>query len=84
MSSFSIAVFLLFLTNQKLLFYEFWINEWKGRYQANCIILDNLFSENFKLAIEPFARTLKIFENCVLVTNNLYGKLVSSSPIIFN
>ena len=29
------------------------------------------------LADEPFAKALKIFESCVLVKNNLCGKLVS-------
>ena len=29
-------------------------------------------------------KALQIFETCLLVDNNLWGKLVSSSPIIFN
>ena len=28
-------------------------------------------------AVEPFAKTLRIFETCVLVNNNLCGKLTS-------
>ena len=34
--------------------------------------------ENFRLADEPFAKTLQIFQTCVSVINNLCGKLVSS------
>ena len=42
--------------------------------------------ENFILADEPFAKALQIFENFVLVNNNLCGKLVSSLelPIRFD
>ena len=44
------------------------------------------FFENFILSVESFAKVLGIFETCVLVNNNLCGKLVSSlaSPIIFD
>ena len=50
------------------------------------IILDNWVFENFILADEPFAKALRIFEICVLVNNNLWGKLFSSleSPTIFD
>ena len=30
---------------------------------------------SFILANEPFAKALRSFETCVLVNNNLYGKL---------
>ena len=35
---------------------------------------------------KPFANALQILETCVLVDNNLYGKLVSSldSPVAFD
>ena len=48
--------------------------------------LDNWFFKNFILADEPFAKTLRIFETCVSVNNNLCGKLVSSLelPIKFD
>ena len=39
--------------------------------------LDNWVFENF-IAGEPFAKTLRIFETCALVNNNLCGKLVLS------
>ena len=41
-------------------------------------ILDNWVSENFIITDEPFAKSLQIFETCILVNNNLCGKLVSS------
>ena len=52
----------------------------------DCIILDNCTLENFILADEPFAKALRIFETCVLFSNNLCGKLVSSLelPIKFD
>ena len=42
--------------------------------------------ENFILADEPFAKTLRILEICVSVNNNLGGKLVLSleSRILFD
>ena len=48
--------------------------------------LDNWVFESFILADEPFAKTLRIFETCVLVNNNLCGKLVLSLelPIKFD
>ena len=44
----------------------------------NCIILGNYVSESFLLADESFSKALRSFETCVLVNNNLCGKLVSS------
>ena len=49
----------------------------------NCTCLDNRVFENFKLANEPFAKVLRIFETCVLVNNNLCGKLISSLEFLF-
>ena len=48
-------------------------------------ILWNWVFDSFKLADEPFAKTLRIFETCVLVNNNLFVKLFSSleSPSTF-
>ena len=42
--------------------------------------------DNFVFAGELFPKTLRSFETCVLVNNNLRGKLYSSlaSPIIFH
>ena len=39
--------------------------------------------DNFKLATELFVKALRPFEIRFLVSNNLSGKVVSSSPIIF-
>ena len=52
----------------------------------NCIILDNWDAEDFILAHEPFAKASRIFEACMLVKNNLWGKWVSSldSPTAFD
>ena len=36
----------------------------------------NWVFENFILADESFTKTLQSFETCLLVNNNLYGKLV--------
>ena len=43
-----------------------------------CTILDSWVFENFILADEPFAKVLPILETCVLVNNDLRGKLISS------
>ena len=52
----------------------------------DCPILCNLVFENFILANELFHKALRIFETCILVNKNLYGKLVSSLkfPIKFD
>ena len=41
---------------------------------------------NFILADEPFKKALRSFETCVLVNNNLCGKLISSlePPVTFD
>ena len=51
-----------------------------------CTILDDWVFGNVILAVEPFGKALGIFETCVSVSNNLYGKLVSSLkfPIKFD
>ena len=41
-------------------------------------ILHNWVFDNFSLAEDLFAKALRNFETCVLVNNNLYGKLFSS------
>ena len=48
------------------------------------IILDNWVFENFLLADKPFAKVLQIFETCVLVNNNLCGKLISFLKLPIN
>ena len=50
----------------------------------DCIILDNWVFDNLILADEVFAETFWRFKTCLLVNNNLWGKLVSLSPIIFD
>ena len=52
----------------------------------NCTNLDNWVFENFILVDKSVAKTLRIFKTCVLVNNNLWGKLVSSLelPIKFD
>ena len=45
---------------------------------SGCPILCNWVLNNFILADEPFAEILQSFETCVLVNNNLCGKLYSS------
>ena len=47
-----------------------------GIYPCHCTILDSWVFENFILTDEPFAKDLRIFETCVSVNNNLWGKLV--------
>ena len=52
----------------------------------DCPILCKWVFDNFILADEPFEKTLRSLETCVLVNNNLWGKLFSSleSQIIFD
>ena len=51
----------------------------------DCCILCNWVFDNFIFAEELFAEALRSFETCVLVKNNLWGKLFSvlESPITF-
>ena len=42
-------------------------------------VLYNWVFDSFVLVNEPFAKTFWSLETCVLVNNNLYGKLFSSS-----
>ena len=48
----------------------------------NCTILNNWAFENCVLADKSFAKALKILETCLLVNNNLWGKLVSSLHLL--
>ena len=52
----------------------------------DCPILDNWFFDNYILADKPSEKALRGFETCVLVNNDLCGKLVSSleSPTTFD
>ena len=52
----------------------------------DCPILCNSVFDNFILADETFAKTLGSLETCVLVNNNLCGKIYSSLelPITFD
>ena len=54
--------------------------------QVNFTILDNWVFGNFILAVEPFSKTLRIFEIYVLVNNDLCEKLASllESPTKFD
>ena len=51
----------------------------------DCHITCNWVFDNFILAEEPFPKALQSLETCVLVNNNLYGKLFSplESPATF-
>ena len=53
---------------------------------SNCPILCDWGFDNFILAEELFAKALRSFETCVLINNNLCGKVFSSleSPTIFD
>ena len=46
------------------------------RNPPDCIILDNWVFDNLISADELFAKDLWRFETCLLVNNNLWGKLV--------
>ena len=48
------------------------------RNPPNCLILYNWVLDNFILAHDLFAKPSESLETCVLVNNNLRGKLVSS------
>ena len=52
----------------------------------DCPIFCNWIFDNFILAYEPFVKTLRNFETCLLVNNNLCRKLFSSLgwPRTFN
>ena len=56
------------------------------RYPPDCTILDNWVFDNLISIYELFAKDLQIFATCLLVNDNLFGKLVSSLelPIIFD
>ena len=54
------------------------------KYSSVCNILESWVFDNFILADEPFAKALRIFENCMLVNNNLCGKLASSLELLIN
>ena len=47
-------------------------------------IIEFLIIWNLISADKWFAKALRRFENCLLVNNNVWGKLVSLSPIIFD
>ena len=50
----------------------------------DCIILDNWVFDNFISADKWFAKDLRRFETFLLVNNNLWVKLVSLWPIVFD
>ena len=54
------------------------------RNPPNCIILDNQVFDNLISVDDLLAKTLRRFSTCLLVNNNLWGELLSSSPTIFN
>ena len=56
------------------------------RKPPDCPILCNWVFDDFVLADKPFEKALRSFETCVLVNNNLCGKLFSSleSPARFD
>ena len=50
----------------------------------DCIILDNWVFDNLISVDNLLEKDLWRFKTCLLVNNNLWGKLVSSSPITFD
>ena len=54
------------------------------RDPPDCIILDNWVFDYLISVDKWFAKPLRRFVTCLLVNNNLWGKLVSLSPIIFD
>ena len=55
------------------------------QFPPDCIIFDNWVFENLISVDELSVKALRIFETCLSINNNLWGKLVSSleSRIIF-
>ena len=54
------------------------------RNPPDWIVLDNRLFDNLISVDELFAKVLRIFATCLLVSNNSWGKLVSLSPITFD
>ena len=54
------------------------------RNPPNCTIFDNWVFDRLISVNDLLAKALRRFVTCLLLNNNLRGKLVSSSPIIFN
>ena len=54
------------------------------RNRTDCVILDIWVFDNLISVDDLSAKALRRFATCLLVNNNLWGKLVSSSPIIFD
>ena len=54
------------------------------RNPPDCIILDNWAFDNLISVDERFAKALRRLKTCLLVNNNLWGNLVSLSPIKFD
>ena len=50
----------------------------------DCVILDNWVFDNLISVEEWFAKALRRLAACLLVNKDLWGKLVSLSPIIFD
>ena len=53
------------------------------RNLPDCIILDNWAFDNLISVDERFAKALRGLKTCLLVNNNLWGNLVSLSPMVF-
>ena len=53
------------------------------RSPPTCVILENWVFDNFMLVDDLFAKALRRFSTCLLVNNDLWGKLISLSPTIF-
>ena len=54
------------------------------RNPLDCIVFDNCTFDNLISAAELFAKVLWIFETCLSVNNNSWGKLVLLLPIMFD
>ena len=53
-------------------------------FPPDCIILDNWAFDNLISVDDLSTKVLRRFETCLLVNNNLWGKLISSSPTMFD
>ena len=52
--------------------------------KPDCITLDNWVFDNLTSVDDLLAKSIERFETCLLVNNNICGKLVSLSPLVFD
>ena len=51
------------------------------RNPPDCIIFDNGLFDNFILVDESFAKALRRFETCMLVSNNSWGNFIITNHV---